>query len=244
VSPEALLALALVAVYLVDSAQFLCVGEALIRTRAGRTLALSFGWSFELGGRRPFIPNPLTPFWPELRLEWSASSQGGSGVADAVSAEMRAHLAAVRPMAWIAGGCALLIVLIAPLALSLGQERLFVAAALLTFALSAAGCALLARRSRELGLAGRELYSTILVALVCLPCAANLGRAIAAHHRWSLAAAELPALGFDPMQAAAARERAREALVAARRLMAEDSAAHSALGEQLRRLGGEAREDD
>jgi hypothetical protein len=243
VSPEALLALALVAVYLVDSAHFLCIGEALIRTRAGRPVALTFGSPFELAGRRPFVPNPLTPFWPELRVEWTTSSQGGRAT-EAVTAEMRAHLAAVRPIAWIASACALLIVLIAPLALGLGQQPLFVAAALLSLLLSAVACVFIAWRRRELGLAGLELCSTILVALVCLPCAGNLGRSVASHRRWSVAGAELPALGFDEAQAAAARTRAREALGAARRLMAEDSAAYSALGEQLRRLEGGVRDGD
>ena len=126
-SPETLLALALVAVYVADSAHFLAIGEALIRTRSGRTAGLSFGWPFELAGRRPFIPNPLTPFWPELRLVWTPSSAGGAGAAEAVSAEMRAHLAAVRPVACIASVCAALIAVVAPLALAFGPLTGFVA---------------------------------------------------------------------------------------------------------------------
>src|SRR4029077_19868561 len=97
VSSEALLALALVAVYLADSAHFLAIGEALIRTRSGRRVALFFRWAVELAGRRPFIPNPLTPFWPELRVEWTTSSHGGPRAAEAVSARMRAPLPAGRP---------------------------------------------------------------------------------------------------------------------------------------------------
>jgi hypothetical protein len=244
VSSEALLALALVAVYLADSAHFLAIGEALIRTRSGRTVALSFGWPFELAGRRPFIPNPLTPFWPELRLVWTTSSPGGPRAVETVSAEMRAHLAAVRPVAWLASCCAVLIVIVAPLALAVGQQPLFVVAALLTLVLSAAACALVASRRKELGLAGLQLYSTLLVALVCLPCAGNLARSIAAQRRWSVAAAELPALGFEGIPVAALRATIQEALAAARRVLAEDSPAHVALSEQLRRLEGEAREGD
>jgi hypothetical protein len=244
VSSETLLALALVVVYLADSAHFLSIGETLIRTRSGRTVALSFGWPFELAGRRPFIPNPLTPFWPELRLDWTPSSPGGPGAAGAVSAEMRAHLAAVRPIAWIASVCAALIVVVAPLALALGEEPLFVAAALLCLAFSAAACALIALRRKELRLTGLPLFSTILVALVCLPCAGNLARSVTAQRRWSVAAVELPALGFEGTAAATLRAQVREALGAARRMLPEESAAHSALGEQLRRLEGEAGEPD
>ena len=243
-SPETLLALALVAVYVADSAHFLAIGEALIRTRSGRTAGLSFGWPFELAGRRPFIPNPLTPFWPELRLVWTPSSAGGAGAAEAVGAEMRAHLAAVRPVACIASVCAALIGVVAPLALAFGREPLFVAATLLCLALSAAACALTASRRKELRLTGLPLFSTILVALVCLPCAGNLARSVAAQRRWSVAAAELPALGFEGTPAATLRAQLQEALGAARRVLPEDSAAHSALSEQLRRLEGEAREPD
>lgn len=243
-STEALLALALVAVYVIDSAHFLPIGEALIRTRTGGALSLSFGWPFELAGRRPFIPNPLTPFRPELRVRWTTASPGGTAAAEAVAAEMRAHLAAIRPVAWIASACAVLIVALAPLALSLGQEPVFVAAALLTLALSAAACTLIALRRRALGLAGVQLYSTILVALVCLPCAANLARAVGAQRRWSVAAAELPALGFDRAQLPAIRSRVRDALDAARRIVGDDSAAHAALSEQLRLLEGGTRESD
>jgi hypothetical protein len=242
VSPETLLALALVAVYVADSAHFLAIGEALVRTRSGRTAGLSFGWPFELAGRRPFIPNPLTPFWPELRVGWTASSAGGA--AEAVSAEMRAHLAAVRPIGWIASVCAALIAVVAPLALAVGDEPLFVAAALLCLGLSAAGCAVTASRRKELRLTGLPLFSTILVALVCLPCAGNLARSVAAQRRWSVAAAELPALGFEGIPVATLHAKVQEALGAARRVVPEDSAAHSALGEQLRRLEGEAREPD
>jgi hypothetical protein len=137
-----------------------------------------------------------------------------------------------------------LIVIVAPLALALGQQPLFVASALLTLVLSAAACALVVARRKELGLAGLPLYSTIIVALVCLPCAGNLARSIVAQRRWSVAAAELPALGFEGIPVAQLRAEVQEALAAARRVLPEDSAAHSALSEQLRRLEGEAREPD
>src|SRR5207248_2634886 len=139
---------------------------------------------------------------------------------------------------------AALIGVVAPFALALGDERLFVAATLLCLALSAAACALTAWRRKELRLTGLPLFSTILVALVCLPCAGNLARSVAAQRRWSVGAAELPALGFEGIPAATLRAQLQEALGAARRALPEDSAAHSALSEQLRRLEGEAREPD
>src|SRR2546429_6950085 len=56
-----------------------------------------------------------------------------------------------------------------------------------------------------------------------------------------VAAAELPALGFEGTPAATLRAQLQEALGAARRVLPQDSAAHSALSEQLRRLEGGAR---
>src|SRR2546430_10003384 len=71
VSPEWLLAAGLVAIYLFDSVQFLQIGEAVVSTRRASLRRLSFGSSFELGGRRPYLPNPLTPWWPELLVDWT-----------------------------------------------------------------------------------------------------------------------------------------------------------------------------
>jgi hypothetical protein len=83
-----------------------------ITTQHQSLKCLSFGWPFELGGRRPFLPNLLTPFWPELRVEWSRS---GGTVCEPrqVAADMVRHLRAVRPIGLIATGCASLIVLVA-----------------------------------------------------------------------------------------------------------------------------------
>src|SRR5437899_12498937 len=114
------------------------------------TAGLSFGWLFERGGRRPFIPYQLTPFWPELRFVWTPSSAGGAGAAEAVSAEMRAHLAAVRPVACIASVCAALIAVVATLALAFAHEPLIVAATLLCLSLAPAACFLTASRAHEL----------------------------------------------------------------------------------------------
>jgi len=104
---ETLLAAALVAVYLVDSASFLALGEAVIVTRRAALRRLASGSALELGGRRPFLPNPLTPFWPELRIEWATWAGPGSPAGTAAH-EMRAHLHALRGVAPLAAGAAAL----------------------------------------------------------------------------------------------------------------------------------------
>ena len=55
VTAEALLALGLIAVYLLDSMHFLRIGEAVVVTGGARLSRLSFGSGFEFGGRRPFL---------------------------------------------------------------------------------------------------------------------------------------------------------------------------------------------
>jgi hypothetical protein len=196
---------------------------------------VSFGWPFELGGRRPYLPNPLTPFWPELRVQWT-TLPGAVSAPDVIRQEMQTRLRALRPIAWLASGCALAIAGVAPLALLIGQERLFVGAALACLALSATACGVLASRRSELGLTRLQLVSMIVVALVCLPCAGNLARAVSAQRRWSVAAAQLPALGLDERRAAALRPRLLGALADAQRFLPEESPEYQAVSEQLRAL--------
>ena len=126
-SMAALLAIGLVAVYLLDSMHFLRIGEALVLARGSRLAGLSFGGSFELGGRRPYLPNPLTPCRVEFRLSWDTSG-GATDDARLVGEEMRKHLRAVRTVGWTGTVCGIAIVLLAPLGLALGQEPMFLAA--------------------------------------------------------------------------------------------------------------------
>src|SRR2546430_8851890 len=90
---------------------------------------LSFGSSFELGGRRPYLPNPLTPWWPELLVDWTTSARGP--MPEQITTEMRQHLRMVQPIAWFATLCAGLVAVVAPLALVRGDERVFVACILM-----------------------------------------------------------------------------------------------------------------
>ncbi len=233
---EILLAFALVAIYLLDSMHFLMIGEAVVGTHATTLARLSFGSSFELGGRRPFLPNPLTPFWPELRVEWGASGEATVRPEQA-ALEMTQHLRAARPIGWIATACGALIVLVAPVSLATGAERVFVASAVLCFALAGAAGVFVFIRRRELGLTMSETCAAVAVALVCLPCSANLARVVTTRRRWVLAAAELPKLGFDTAKAPVIQQNVRDALDRAQRFLGEDSAEYRALTEQLRVLG-------
>jgi hypothetical protein len=235
VSPEWLLAFALVAVYLFDSAHFLCIGEAVISTRSGALRRLSFGSSFELGGRRPYLPNPLTPCWPELRVEWDTSGRDLAAPKQVIT-EMQQHLRAAQPIGWFATGCTGLIVIVAPLALVTGYERVFIASALLCVVCAVPACVLVLRRRRELGHSGWQAVSLIVVALVCLPCSGNLARAVSIKRRWTLPASELPSLGFDTNRIARIETELREMLARAQRLFSEDSVEYILVSAQLKLL--------
>lgn len=238
IPPEWLLALALIAIYVFDSVHFLRIGEAVVSTGGGRLRGLSFGSAFELGGRRPFLPNPLTPGRPELRVDWNTSVQGPE--AQQVAAEMKQQLAAVRPIGYFAAACAGFIVVLAPLALVSGHEQVFVLAVLLCVPCALAGCSLVFLRRRELSLSLGQAVALSAVALVCLPCSGNLARAAAIHRRWTVRASELPALGVD--QRSVVDGQVRDMLTKAQRRFVEESAEYRSVAAELKRL--EARADE
>jgi hypothetical protein len=95
---------------------------------------------------------------------------------------------------------------------------------------------LIVRRRQQLGLSLRQAISLCLVALVCLPCSGNLGRAAALQRRWVVQASELRDLGFADSETAVSGARLVEMLTRARRLCAEDSAEYRCLTAQLRQL--------
>ena len=230
---EWLLASALVAIYLFDSAHFLCIGEAVIATRLGSLRALSFGSSFEVGGRRPYVPNPFTPCWPELRAEWDMSGHSRTAP-DMVTAEMTSRLRVLEPIGWLSTACAVLMVIVAPIALVTGQDRIFVIAAVLCFLIAAVASVGVLRRRRVLGLSVWQAVSIIAVAMVCLPCSGNLARAVSIQRCWTLPASELPSLGFDTARIPGIEGDLRELLARAQRLLPEDSAEHRVVSAQLK----------
>lgn len=236
-STPLLLAIALVVVYLLDSMHFLRIGEALVLTRRSRLEGLSFGVPFELGGRRPYLPNPLTPMRADFRVAWDTSG-GTTDDVHVVREQMRSHLRAVRAVGWIGSLCAIPIVIVAPAALALGEELIFLAAVAAAVLLAACGCLLIGVRRRALGLSPLQVCSLTFIALVCLPCSPNLARAVTAQRRWTLAARDLPQLGFDAPRMSAIRGQILAALSSARRYVAEESVESKVIDEQIRYLQG------
>ena len=237
---QVLLALALVAIYLLDSAQWLSVGDAVLMTRGERLRRVSFGYAFELAGRRPFVPNPFTPFWPALRIQWTSASPGVAPAA--ATAEMIAYLNATRQISRVAALAGLVIVLLAPALLAAGNAGLFVVAAGLAFVLALSACTLMVVRRKALGLSPYQVASLAVVALLCLPCAGNLGRAVLMQRSWTLTVSDIPSLGFDAAAGDSIRGAVSAFLSQVRRLFPEGTAEFNALTSQMRLLEGARRE--
>lgn len=231
---QPLLALALVGIYLLDSIHWLRLGEAILITRAGSLRRLSLGVPFELGGRRPFLPNPLTPFWPELRADWADAL--GPTDAPATAREMSGRAQALAGVGVLSGISGAAIVIGAPLALLTGQDPLFLACVLVCTLATVASAAVLHQRRDALGLELGPWLLLVLVALVCLPCSANLARAAAKARIWRLPAHQLARLELTGVPAGKTREQLREALRAAQRYVGEESVEFRGLSEQLRLL--------
>lgn len=235
-TPETLLALGLIAVYLFDSMHFLRIGEAVVVTRRTRLHGISFGSGFEFGGRRPFLPNPLTPFWPELRLDWVNGPSGEEAARDC-SDEMRARASALRWVGVFSAACTASIVLGAPVALLVGAQWVFIACVGLCLACELVAAGLLLRARKRLGLGFGQWLSLALIGLICLPCAGNLARAAAKARCWALPAHQIARLQLAGFATEALRTQVREALLRARRFVDEESPEFRGLSEQLRLLG-------
>jgi hypothetical protein len=172
---ELLLPLGAVGLYLFDSALLLYSNELLLLPR-------SRGWGFAEGstllvaGRRVYLPNPLTPGTPQLRVRWSEADprqeqeEGG---------ELDRFFRALRPVQYLV--MALLVILLAlPVELLLygtGIELLAVIAAFYLVTLATLAC-IFARR-RELRVSGRSFLALCFDSLACAPFAINLVRKLA-----------------------------------------------------------------
>lgn len=230
-----LLALALVSLYLVDSVHWLSLGEAVVITRRSSLRRLSCGSGFELGGRRPWLPNPVTPFWPELRVLW-LTRPGGVVDSAETARQMRAWTEGLALTGVFSAVCAAAVVAGAPLALLAGREDVFLGCVLLGLLSTLTAAGFLYVRRQGLGLTRVQWLSLTLTAVACLPLSANLARAVARTRSWTLPAhglAELELTGSDAQQT---RAQLLPVMRAAQRYLPEDGALAAALADELRQL--------
>jgi hypothetical protein len=237
-----LLALALVAIYLADSIHWLALGEAVVVTRRAALSRLSLGGPFELGGRRPYLPNPLTPFWPEMRVVWLTAAAGGADPAQSAQ-QMQARAAALAVPGILSGVCAAAIAAGGPVALLLSSNLAFLTCAGVCLLCTLAISVWLLVHRQVLGLSLRQWLYLTLIALICLPTSPNLARAAARLQVWTLPAHRLAQLTLTAAEAGGTRAQLLPVLREAQRYVPADSAAGAALAEQLRLMEEAAQAD-
>ncbi len=177
-STETLLVLLIFALYLKDCLLLLQPGEAVLLSRRGTRWAAGFGLrNWRLGGREPYLANPLRPDLVVFRLCWSPRPRPQPGPPPRVPVGVPVELARLGPLAW-ASWCLLLVLVPMALVGHLGPV-VVVAAIVLAYAsiLVALLCAWAWRR--PLGIAPRSLALLAFECLACPPCAPNLLRRIA-----------------------------------------------------------------
>lgn len=181
-SPEAALALLIVALYLKDCLLLLRADEALMVAGVfGPRWRAAFGpRGFKLTGREPWLANPLLPHVPVFRLRWAMRAPATDAAAPAPATDAAPVLRA-EPLLWrlapLVWGIWTLLFVMVPLAV-LG--RFGVVAALWLVALLylhiALALALTWRWRRQFGLGGRAFALLAFECLACAPYAANLVR--------------------------------------------------------------------
>lgn len=199
---ELLLAIALVALYLQDSALLLHFDEVLVEG-ASRGWRVSTGAGLELRGRFLSIPNPLRPMRSRFRASWL---HAGAAPDDTVaSLDQYAH------MLWpVRLGCTLTGVVllgVVPWLLLGARDPLQLLAALAaTWLLIIGMLAYLSLRRARLQISRRQLAGLAMEVLLCPPHAINLYRRLCAMRGFhgdpvAFAASQLPDPGRQRLRA-------------------------------------------
>jgi len=199
---EVLLVVALVALYLQDSAQLLHFDEVLVEG-GGARWRVSTGSTLELRGRFLSLPGPLLPMRTRLRASWLH--------AGAAPVDTPASLARFERALWpLRLGCVLVcatVLGVMPWLLLGSRDPVQLLAALLAaWLLTLAMLAWLALRRAALDLSWRQLGKLALESLLCPPHAANLYRRLCAMRGFrgdpiAFAAAHLPEPARRQLQA-------------------------------------------
>lgn len=175
------LAAALLAVYLLDSAHWLERGECAVEWRGTRPAGLGFGTKWTLAGRRPWLPRPFSASVVS-RVRWRLPGEAGAAASPAEarteSADFESRAAAVAPIARLAAVNAALVALVAPALLVMGFEQAFVAAVAASALVTLVAATLAFVRRMRLGCSTLQVLGFAAIALVCLPCAGNFARAL------------------------------------------------------------------
>lgn len=171
-NPKLLLLIAMVGLYLYDSALLLASNEALLsRGWRGRWHGLFGAGNFPIRGKEPLLPNPLLPHRPLYRYAWETT--GFVGPAQPWSAPHRQY-AVLAPFIW---NMALALFVLVPLGLFSRLGQLAIAAAVILFYANALlALAFVWFKRAAFSLSSRRFGSLAFESLTCPPFALNLIR--------------------------------------------------------------------
>ncbi|XLZ67833.1 hypothetical protein ABT364_14830 [Massilia sp. SR12] len=178
VPTEVLLLVALVGLYLYDSARLLHANEGVLIASLGGRWSLHFGAEhFTLRGKEPFIPNPLLPHRPLFAFQWK--QQVAARTTQRWTPPPFSPYRVLAPMVWL---MALALFGLLPLGLFSRLGNVAIAAGILLFyAAALVALAYTWFRRRALGLSARQVGALAFESLTCPPFAINLVRHISWH---------------------------------------------------------------
>jgi hypothetical protein len=171
---EVLLAIGIVLMYLLDSMRLLGHREALVeRLAMGRWQLLFGSVRIDLLGRRPTMPNPLRPDRMLWLARWHLVDSCGVDAGKAVPPAAGAWTRAMGYLCLVL----LLVVVVAPAMLLLGENLYFAVSIGTGYLLAITGATLFVTQAAEFGLRRSAAFGMSVISVICLPCAPNLLRA-------------------------------------------------------------------
>lgn len=172
---EVLLPLGAMAFYLFDASLMLHGNELAIEWRAPRW-RVSGGMNALLGGRRLYLPNPLTPHALLFQVRWSSQPPGA---APDPHAELQKLDRALMPVKIVVVALAVVLFgVLPPVSWFYGAGVMLLAVFIASYLLIAVALVLIFRRRTALGLSTRRFVGLALEALACAPFAVNLVRKV------------------------------------------------------------------
>lgn len=164
----------IVALYLYDSALLLFHNEIVLEARRSGYL-VSGGTAMEFRGRHLFLPNPLCPHRPLIRLSWSVDEPHDGGAQPIRWRRIKLALSVIAPWTWMLSG---LFFVGLPGVLWFGTDALLLGWLVLTYLTILAMLGQVWVYRKALNLSGRDIAALGFDVLLCAPFAINMVRKI------------------------------------------------------------------
>lgn len=177
---EVLLVLGTIGLYLFDSAMLLYTNELVFAETNGRWIFACPGSHWQLLGKNPYLPNPLTPDDLLFRVYWSASEPSEHRESQDV---LQHFIRALTPLRYMVSVLLMLLLIGLPLVLfrfGTGLELLILLGAI--YLIITVILVQTYRRREVLGLSGKAFAGLAFDSLACAPFALNIVRKITLQH--------------------------------------------------------------